>query len=250
MTNRILAVWGNSGAGKSLLSCAIANKLTKKEHSVIVISSDKVTPMMRTYLPMQEDSADDSIGRLLSGYISADSLKGKIQLHPQNSNMGFMSFGSYDNGLIFQESFGGEAFVKLTDIIFQLELCDYLLFDCSCDIFADAGTLFALENAEAVVRVTSPDNRGVSFMSAQAPVLRGGNFRFDQHITVLNNTYAYSPATQLNRDWHYDYILPHCPTAYDKYLSGRLIHKLPEQAGYSFEQGITEIAERMVATIG
>lgn len=180
MTNKIFAVWGNSGAGKSLLSCAIANKLTRKEHSVIVTSSDKVTPMMRSYMPMLEDKADNSLGKLLSGYITADSLKGKVQLHPRNNNMGFLSLGSFDNGLVFQESWSTEVFAKLVGLTFQL--CDYLLFDCSCDLFSDAGTLFALERAEAVVRVTSPDNRGISFLESQAPVLRGGDFRYDRHM--------------------------------------------------------------------
>lgn len=248
--NNIFAVWGNAGSGKSLLSCAIANKLTRKEHSVIVISTDKVTPMMRTYLPMYEDKADNSIGKLLSGNITADSLKGKIQLHPNNNNMGFMSLGSYDNGLMFQESWSGDVFSKLTAVIFQLQLCDYLLFDCSCDIFADAGTLFALEHAQSVVRIMSPDNRGISFVEAQAPVLRGGDFHFDEHITVVNNTHPYSPMGQLNRDWHFDYNIPHCPSAYDKYLSGDLIHKLQDESGYLFDRAVTEIAERMVKING
>lgn len=246
----IFAVWGNSGSGKSLISCAIADRLTGKEHSVIVISTDKVTPMMRTYLPMYEDSADNSIGKLLSGSITADSLKGKIQLHPQNNNIGFMSLGSYDNGLIFQESWSAEVFSKLTAVIFQLQLCDYLLFDCSPDIFADAGMLFALERAQAVVRVMSPDNRGISFAEAQAPVLRGGDFRYDEHIMVLNNFYPYSPVGQLNKDWHYNYNIPHCPSAHDKYLSGSLIHRLRDESGYLFEDAITKITESMVKSIG
>ena len=51
MTSRLTTVWGNPGAGKSLVSLDLAHRLTAMKQSVILISASKLTPMARVFLP-------------------------------------------------------------------------------------------------------------------------------------------------------------------------------------------------------
>lgn len=250
MNRKVIAVWGNAGAGKSMLSCALANQLTRKNHSAIVISTDKLTPMFASYLPLLADKQEYSLGRFLTGQTSVSALRGKIQVHPNNSNLGFMSLGAFDNSLIFQGNWRMEAIGQLTDIVLQNQLADYCIFDCGCDLFADNATLFALENAQAVIRVSSPDNRSISFYEAQAPIMRGGNFLCDQHISVLNNAYANSPVEQMRKDWNFEFVFPHSLSAYSKMVAGQLVQKLDGQEGYEFETELKRLSERVVTRLG
>ncbi|MEG0853596.1 MAG: hypothetical protein RSF82_06970 [Angelakisella sp.] len=251
MKNKIIAVWGNNGSGKSLLSCAIANKLAAKDSAVIVISTSKQSPMFRSYLPMNEENPEYSLGKLLTGTVTLSTLKNKINIHPSNSNLGFMSLVQGDNSLVYQSNWKLETLQQMVDLITQQELATYIIFDCGCeDIFADNGTLYALENADAIVRVASPDNRSISFFEAAEPVMRGGNFRFGSHLMVINNAYEYSPVIQMVKDYGYSFVIPHSSSAYKHFVAGQLIEKLDSYDGYAFELELKKLVEGLVSMLG
>lgn len=246
----VIAVWGNSGAGKSLVSCALANALTAKGKSVIVLSTDKLAPMLPVFLPMLEAAPEQSLGRLLSGTISEERLRNVIHIHPKNSNLGFMSLSGGENGLNYQVGWSADTLQQLTQLLFSRDLVDYLLFDCTPDVLNDSATLFALSKADRVVQVLSPDTRGISFIRSQMTILRGGSFN-TEHITVLNNAHEYSPTRQLQKDYGMRYVLPHSRAAYSKFVGGELVKGLSgEVVGKQFEKTIKEIGREATNTNG
>jgi len=77
--------------------------------------------------------------------------------------------------------------------------------------------------------------------------MTGGGFEIDRHITILNNTYPYSPVKELNADWKYDYILPHSFSVLNKYIAGDLVSGFSDDVGYTFESEIKKLVERILS---
>ena len=243
-----LAVWGNNGAGKSVISCAVANRLTKLGHNVIVIGADRVAPMFPVYLPLEEEKSEYSLGKLLSGAIQEDRLRHTVQVHPQNNHLGFMALTSGENGLTYQTGWQTNTVRMLVHFFEERKLADAIVFDCTPDVLGDAVALYALEVADAVLQVLSPDVRGVSFLHAQIPIIRGGAF-CQNHIAILNNTYDYSPVKQFQEDYEISYVLPHSRGVYTKFCGGELLQGFGDSAGVTFAQITKQIAKRVVKTI-
>lgn len=247
MTPHLTTVWGNPGAGKSLVSLALAHRLTAMKQSVILISASKLTPMARVFLPFLEEKPEHSLAKLLTDGITPAAMRQKIRLHPKNENLGFMTLISADKTLQYQGSWDRAAISELYYTLKDRELADHIIIDCASDLFGDNMTYWALETAEHLLCVLSPDNRGIAFYLSQDPVLRSGSFQTEEWITVLNNTYDYSPAKQVAKDLGAQYILPHCPEAYGKYLTGDPILRLYGRAGHRFEEEIKKLAKEVSA---
>lgn len=239
---KIIAVWGNNGSGKSLISCALGNALTAKNTNVIILSSDKLTPMLNVFLPFLEAKPNSSLGIPLSDGII--NLQGKIHVHNDNGCLGFMSLSPGENGLTYQTNWSANVIRNLLETLNAGEFAQYIVIDCTSNPLDDSLTLYALEHADTVINVLSPDTRGISFLQSQLPILRSGNFRVDEYITILNNCYAYSPASQIAQDYGCQYILPHAKDAYTRYIGGQLIKNLYEDTGVDFERAINMLTER------
>lgn len=245
MTSRLTTVWGNPGAGKSLVSLALAHRLTAMKQSVILISASKLTPMARVFLPFLEEKPEHSLAKLLTDGITPAAMRQKILLHPKNENLGIMTLVSADNALQYQGSWDRAAISELYYTLKDRELADHVIIDCASDLFGDNMTYWALETADHLLCVLSPDNRGVAFYLSQEPVLRSGSFQMKERFTVLNNAYDYSPAKQIAKDLEIQHILPHCPEVYGKYLTGDPILRLYGKAGHWFEEGIRKLAKEV-----
>lgn len=246
MSNKLIAVWGSSGSGKSLVSCAVANALTTKNHNVIVISADKSTPMLNVYLPFLDCKKENSVAQFLSSVVIESGFKTRLHIHEKNGNLGFMALSTGENGLTHQAPWSMSSIDQLVNLLFEKEYADYIVFDCTGDVLTDNLTLYALENADVTLRVISPDSRGISFLNSQIPILSGGNFHLERHILILNNCYTYSPASQISLDYGFDIIIPHCKDAYTKYTSGLPIGGLYNHDGVIFEKAIQKIKEGIV----
>ncbi|MEG1631878.1 MAG: hypothetical protein RR251_05110 [Hydrogenoanaerobacterium sp.] len=247
--DNLIAVWGNSGAGKSLVSCAVANALTKKGDNVIVLCTDKLTPMFQVYLPMEIVLPEQSLGRLLSGEISEERLRHTIHIHPKNDHLGFMALTSGENGLQYQVNWSTDNIYKLVAFLFEKGFAEYIIFDCTSDVLSDGGTLFALGQAQCVLELFSPDTRSVSFSQSQMSILQGGNFNL-KHIKIINNAYEYSPAVQMQKDYDIEFLLPHSRDVYGKFVGGGLIKDFSDEAGKKFEKVVEEILKRIVKANG
>jgi len=243
----IIAVWGNAGAGKSLVACALANALTAKGNNVIVISADKQTPMFPVYLPFMEEKPEYSLGRLLTMPVTEDRLRHTIHIHSQNDHLAFMTLLSTENGLSYQANWQMDYIHQLVQLLLTREYADYVLFDCTTDVLSDNVTLYALKNANKVIRVLSPDTCGLSFSNAQMPILQNGGFN-SEHIVVLNNVLEYSPSAQIQKDYGFEHVLPHCRDAYSKFIGGQLIKGLSGVDGTQFEDTLKQIYQQVVTS--
>ena len=240
--NNLIAISGNSGSGKSLVSCAISNEITRKyKKSVIVINPNKVTPMLPVYLPLQTFERNNSLGDLFFNGISYQNLKGKLHIHSKNSNLAFMGYISTDNILRYNSDISKDEISKLLNLLSdgsENAFCDYIIVDCNSDVTGCNLSLFAINNAFANIKVISPDNNGVSYLTSQEQFIQSPGAK---NITVLNNCYDYSPVDVLKKELNINITLPHCKSAYEHYLSGGNFHFNFNETSKEFTSSIEKI---------
>ncbi|MEG1993590.1 MAG: hypothetical protein RR048_01635, partial [Oscillospiraceae bacterium] len=188
--NNLISVCGNSGSGKSLVSCAIANEITRKyKKSVIIISPNKVAPMLPVFLPLQTFQRQNSIGDLFLNGVNFQNLKGKIHLHPKNSNLAFMGYIETDNIFRYNSDISKNEMFSLLSLLSNSSdnsLCDYVIIDCDHNIPSCNISSFAVDNSFANLIVASPDNKGISYLTSQEPFIYGSKNDNQKSITILN----------------------------------------------------------------
>lgn len=244
--DNLICITGNSGSGKSLVCCAVANEIAKHKKSVIVISPNKVTPMLPVYLPLKTFERNNSLGDLFFNGISYQNLKGKLHIHPKNSDVAFMGYIGADNVLRYNTDITKDEITKLLNLVTdggENALCDYVIVDCDSNIPSCNLSMFAVNNAFVNIKVISPDNRGVSYLTSQEQFIQSPGAK---NITVLNNCYDYSPMDIMKKELNINITLPHCKSAYEHYLSGGNFHLGLTQTGKEFNSSIEKISQSIL----
>ena len=61
-------------------------------------------------------------------------------------------------------------------------LVDFVILDCSSNM-TNVFTPAAIESGDLVIRILTPDLKGVNYLKAHQPLLGDGRFHYDQHMT-------------------------------------------------------------------
>ena len=222
--DRIIAVWGSPGAGKTTLSIKIAKELQAKKHSVAIILCNDETPALPILIPNGKLERR-SLGELLSQpHISqAEILRYSVPFG-SHGNIGLLGYCIDDNPMSYPEYSSASAHSLISALS---RLVDFILVDCSSDLVGSTLTLAALEDADVTLRVVNADLRSIVYMRSQQPLLADSRIHFDQQIVVLNSVLpeqdenAYAAIISKA-----DYILPHCPAVEEQYETGKLSESL------------------------
>lgn len=247
----LIASWGNGGAGKTTVSLALANAISKYKQNVIVIGTDMTTPCLPLYLPRKDFTSQNSLGRLLNRNInSPNGLTGFIQLHPHNDYLGFIGAVSGENATTYNV-IEHEQVINLIRIL-DLSTFDYIIFDCSTEPSADSTTMSALRLSDYVIRTISPDIRGMEFEKSTKNMMKNlDGLPYEDHFRIINNTFPYSPVDEIiSVTGKVDVVLPNSKGVFNKQVSGQLVEKTGDKTGIQFEKQINLIAERIVENNG
>lgn len=244
---KMIALWGSSGSGKSTITAALAAALAHKEKNVVVLSLDMKTPSLPLFLPTAQLTINHSIGEVLGGKtLTYDSLRSKIHIHPQSDRIGFVGMVSGENPL------GNKLFEK--DKIIQLlrvlddSPFDYIIFDCDASTFYDTLTLLALEIADHVFRVLTPDVKGFEFEKSALSWMRNSeNFAMEKHIKLLNLVYETAAVKQFAaQSEHIRNSLPFSLEVYNKFSAGELLRGFHDGKGQQFQRYIDQIVTEVL----
>ena len=142
---KVITVWGSPGSGKSMFSCILSKALTRDKRKAIIINGEAGTPMLPIWLPEQIIETGASIGQVLS--------------YPET-----------DYSMVLQL------------VSAASKLVDFVILDCGSNM-TNVFTPAAIESGDLVIRILTPDLKGINYLKAHQPLLVDERFHYDRHLT-------------------------------------------------------------------
>ena len=177
---KIIAVWGSSGSGKSMFSCILAKALTRDKQKAIIINADFSTPMLPVWLPDQIIETGVSIGHVLSSVeIDTALVASKVTVIKSFPFIGLMGYAAGENPLSYPEIKYDMAMSLISN---ASKLVDFVIIDCSANM-TNFFTPAAIDAADVIVRILTPDLKGVNYLKAHQPLLLDARFRYNEHMS-------------------------------------------------------------------
>ena len=191
---KIITIWGNPGSGKSMFACNLAKVLTAGKKKALIINADSSTPMLPVWMP-------DRIPFI-----------------------GVLGYAAGENPFSYPEL----KYEKIKIFISECaKLVDYILIDCSANMlnfFAPT----AMEAADLVVRIITPDLRGLSYFRAHKALLTDSKFKFDEQLTFAGLARPFHAIDEMdNLIGGFDGILPYTKEIERCGTSGQMFRALP-----------------------
>lgn len=190
---KIIAVYGSSSAGKSTVSGIIARHCANKGLKTVIMSCDSTCPMMPIWVPTEKIPQSESLGNALTAKnMSVDVIAKRIQIYKPQQNIGFLAYTAEDCFIDYALDYA-----KVIDAIkMTRDICDVLIIDCATPL-SDFTVPAAIEMADKVVCVLSPDLRSVSYYRSNINLLSAEKFRIDKQIKVLNKVKSFHATKEI-----------------------------------------------------
>lgn len=240
----LITVFGSPGSGKTTLALALSSKLALQKENVVLVSSDRVTPNLKVLLPTVETDRSKSMGPLLmQSDLTQKLVIDRMVFHPKNDCLAVMGLAPGDNPISYPHLFDPPKVMNFLNILSGL--ADYVVVDCTSNPATDTVTLAALESGTVVCALT-PDQRGMTYLTAILTVLRDDKYHVEKHLRVLSPVREIDPAKEVRaRIEDVRFLLPYSPEVEDKMLSGALLAGFGRRAGLLFESRVEQILEEV-----
>ena len=180
--SKIITVWGNPGCGKSMFCCILAKVLTAGKQKALIINADSSTPMLPVWMPERILETNASIGNVLTGLeINNALIAERVVILKEYPFIGVMGYAAGENPFSYPEL----KYDKIKLFIAETaKLVDYIILDCSSNML-NFFTPTAIEAADLVIRIVTPDLRGLNYLRANKPLLTDEKFHYDSHLTLV-----------------------------------------------------------------
>lgn len=186
--SKIITVWGNPGSGKSTFCCALARELTQHRERALILSADSLTPMYPVWLPGTAVDAKKSIGHLFaSTELNKAAVSSRLVVPEKYPFIGLLGYAAGETPLAYPE-----PTAELTESLLReaAKLADTLIVDGGSQI-AGYFTPTAMECSDVIIRILTPDPRGIAYLKAQAPLLRDPRFGLEKNLTFAGMARPY-----------------------------------------------------------
>ena len=94
--------------------------------------------------------------------------------------IGLMGYAAGENPLSYPEV---KYAMVLQLINAAAKLVDFVILDCSSNM-ANVFTPAAIEAGDLVIRILTPDLKGVNYLKAHQPLLVDGRFHYNEHLSL------------------------------------------------------------------
>lgn len=177
---KVITVWGSPGSGKSMFCCILAKALTHDKRKALIINGEISVPMLPVWLPEQMVQTNASIGQVLSSVeIDTSLVASHVTVLKSYPFIGLMGYSAGENPLSYPEI---KYNMVLELIAAATKLVDYVILDCGSNM-TNVFTPAAIESGDLIVRILTPDLKGVNYLKAHQPLLVDSRFRYDSHMT-------------------------------------------------------------------
>lgn len=177
---KIITVWGSPGSGKSMFCCILAKALTRDKKKAIIINGDSSIPMLPVWLPEQIIETGASLGQVLSSVeIDTSLVASHVTVLKNYPFIGLMGYCGGENPLSYPE-ISYQMVLQL--IVSAAKLVDFVILDC-CSNMTNVFTPAAIESGDIIIRILTPDLKGVNYLKAHQPLLTDARFHYSNHLT-------------------------------------------------------------------
>ena len=189
MEGKIIAVWGSPHSGKTTFATKLATAIYSSfESTVITLYTDLETPVIPILFPFDKNEDLGSVGYPLSKTeVEQGDIINNLVTVKDMQNFGFLGYKTGENKFTYPKF--GKA--KAEDLLSELcRLADYVIVDCTSNLNENVLAQTAIEKADQILRLSSPDLQSISFFLSQLAVYTDSRFRLDEHIQKLNTPYV------------------------------------------------------------
>ncbi len=185
---KLISVWGAPGSGKTSFSVKLASALCKgrdqSNSAVIVIFTDIISPVMPILFPNYRSQDLFSLGTVLSKPdISPYDVVSNMVTVRSAANLGFLGYRANENKFSFPE-YNEEKAAMFYDMV--CSMADYVIVDCMSMPEDNLLTKVALERADQMIRLSSPDLKCLSFTMSQLPIFLSNGYVKENQIQIMN----------------------------------------------------------------
>jgi len=207
--DKVLAVMGSPGSGKSTTAVKLALSLAAHRKNVIIVFCDPFTPVIPGIVPAGV-AHDRSLGSLLTApaLTQKDILDSCVPVRESR----YISLLGYRAGESLMQ-YPQITRDQVTRLFVSLRyLADYVIIDCSSVFEADPASIIAIEVADVVLRLGTANLKGISYYQTHMPMLADSRFRKETHKIAIGNQ-------KVGQDWEavssqygaVSYVLPYLP---------------------------------------
>lgn len=241
--SKLIAIWGPPGTGKTTMAVKLGDALQGQfSMHVYTVFADTTTPALPVLFPTLKREEMYSMGFTLS---KADILQRDIEACtvtvPNHPDLGYLGYKDGENHFSYPRA--DEK--KYAEFLMVLKnMADAVIVDCTA--VPDTLSKVAMANADAIIRMVSPDLKSVCFCSSQLPIMAEPFYQLDNHIIVLNENASdvYSPVYDAG---HYfvdtAFTLPYCHDIRLQSFNGDLLNRTKSK---KFNMQLAAIIERIV----
>lgn len=220
MENKIIAVWGSPGSGKTVTAVKMAKALSEMKKNTLLVGCDAESPLLPLLMPTRKDTP--SLGDLLA-MPSISDIPVLQHCVPCGSNkyLAALGYGKRENIRTYPEY----SLRRAGDFISLLrDSADFIVIDCTSHIAWDMLTAAALEEADVTLKVVNPTIKSVSYIQSQEPLLQNSKFHYSGQVNIINNIMPeqdYAPV--FNFLGNRAYLLPNVPALNEQFDSGQML---------------------------
>lgn len=240
-SKQIIAVWGSPGSGTTLTAVKISRELSRRKKSVVLVLGDSETPSVPLLVP-QADSGK-SLGHLLSlpSMTQIDLFRHCIPIGKSLSMMGYL-FGENEKT---SPEYSDQRVRELIGLL--KDSADYAVIDCPHHLLSSVLTAVALEESDLVLRIVNADLKSIIFLKSQRPFLSEARFRFDEHISIINNVLQTQDVHTYEETFGGKaYTIPHIPALQEQYGEYGLLDPVAGREGKLYEPLIRAIVKEEI----
>ena len=241
--SKIIAVWGAPNSGKTTFATKLALSIYETYSSTVLgLFCNNQTPVLPVIFPNKK--ADDlySIGVPLSktDITSTDVVKSIVTIK-NKQNLGFLGYKDCENIYTYPSYDDNKAKAFLTVL---KALADFVVVDCSAEL--DGLSAVAVEMADVVFRLATPDLKNMSFYSSQLPLYGDSKFKTAEHIIglTINENELYLPTEEMKTYLgDVSFVLPYCREVKVQMLNGELTAPIKNN---KYKEMVCKIAQKVV----
>lgn len=242
--NQVLAVWGSSSSGKTIMSVKLARYIASQKKNVILVLADMSAPPLPYVCPSSDLESELSLGNILgAAHVDGNLVKQNAILHKKNEYLTMFAMLKGENAF----SYAPYTETQAREFIHALrQLADYIIIDCTSNITNDVLSAVSLIESDAVLRLVSCDLKSISYLNSQLPLLLDNKFNANKQYKAASNVSSFQADDEIEQIvGGVSFKIPHSDEVYKQFLAGNLFGGLTEKDSKDFRKAVSKIANEV-----